>query len=121
MTDAPEDDLVTRLEARTFRRWESDIQALMEYSDPLCTEAADRITSLEAHLREAEATIGALREGLRPFAALADDYLADTVNFDDDTIIAGRMTRRGEEGTPPRVTFAATAAPALSSRTPTND
>jgi hypothetical protein len=45
-------------------------------------------------------------EALKPFALLADDYLADTVNFDDDTIMAGRMTRRGNDGSPPRVTFA---------------
>lgn len=47
-----------------------------------------------------------LAGALRPFAAVAEDYLGDTVNFDDDTIIAGRITRRGEEGTPPRIVFA---------------
>lgn len=45
------------------------------------------------------------RRALRPFADLANDYMTDTVNIEDDVIIAGRTPRRGEEGTPPRVTF----------------
>lgn len=52
-----------------------------------------------------QAKLDKCREALRPFGDLAADYLADTVNFDDETIMAGRITRRGEESTPPRVTF----------------
>jgi hypothetical protein len=62
--------------------------------------------AVEAAMGELSALITSLREALEPFAKLADDYLADTVNFDDNTIMAGRLTRRGEEGTPARVTFA---------------
>jgi hypothetical protein len=39
-------DIVERLRARTFSRWESDIQAVMEYEDDLCAEAADEIERL---------------------------------------------------------------------------
>lgn len=42
----------------------------------LFTKAADRITTLEARLREAEATIGELREGLRPFAEVGEALTA---------------------------------------------
>jgi hypothetical protein len=70
------------------------------------SEAADRIEALDARAEAAEAQVAKLEEALKPFADLADDYLADTINFDEDTIMAGRITHRGEEATPPRVTFA---------------
>lgn len=41
-------ELIEELRARTFSRWESDIQAVMDYEDELCTRAADRIAALEA-------------------------------------------------------------------------
>jgi hypothetical protein len=46
-----------------------------------------------------------LREALRPFAALADDYLRDAATIDDATIIAGRIPRALELAMPPRVVF----------------
>jgi hypothetical protein len=54
-------DLIAELRARTFSRWESDVQAVMEYEDELCTRAAN---ALEAS--EARAT--ALEKALEPFA-----------------------------------------------------
>ena len=44
-------DLVERLRARTFSRWESDVQAVMDYEDDLCTEAAAEIERLRTSLK----------------------------------------------------------------------
>lgn len=71
-----------------------------------------RAAKQEDRAEAAEATVSTLtrqlkeaREALEPFAILANDYMTDTVNIEDDVLMAGRMTRRGEQGTPPRVTF----------------
>lgn len=45
--------LVVRLRARTFSRWESDIQAVMDYEDEDCLEAADAIERLTRERDEA--------------------------------------------------------------------
>jgi hypothetical protein len=68
-------------------------------------DAWDAIATKNAALKAAEARISTLTEALAPFAVLANDYMTDTANIEDDVLMAGRMVRRGEEGTPPRVTF----------------
>ncbi len=45
-------------------------------------------------------------EALEPFAALVDDYEHHKGPTEDDIIMAGRITRRPDEGSPPRVLWA---------------
>jgi hypothetical protein len=120
-------EIVERLDAELERGSATVIGDRQVVSRSLVKEAASALLALEGELAEtrkanaildpaaesfhrrmvaAEAELAKVREALKPFANLAADYLADTVNFDDDTIMAGRIVRRGEEGTPPRVTFA---------------
>jgi hypothetical protein len=58
-------------------------------------EPEESVTVKGSELLFLHGLITSLREALEPFAKLADN-----------TIMAGRLTRRGEEGTPARVTFA---------------
>lgn len=61
MTEA-DDDLVERLRARTFSRWESDIQAIAEYTDDLATEAADALAAERQRVAELEEALTAIGE-----------------------------------------------------------
>lgn len=63
-----------------------------------CSAARAEILHLRTALAEAREVIG-------PFARLAEDYLTGTVNFDNSTIMAGRVSRRNETDALPRVLF----------------
>lgn len=82
---------------RSARAYQFGLGATEEEAKTKAVTAWNRRNS-DALLREALAVV-------EPFERLADDYLTDTVNFDDEVIMAGRMTRRGCEAMPPRVTF----------------
>lgn len=64
----------------------------------------------DAHLALLEALdeIDAMEKALKPFAALATDYLENDAAFPDDVLMAGRIHRRHDDAkaAPPRVTFA---------------
>lgn len=80
-------------------------QDLRDYHHGVVAELQKTIAAKDAAIERLLAERDEARRALRPFADLANDYMTDTVNIEDDVIIAGRTPRRGEEGTPPRVTF----------------
>lgn len=58
-----------------------------------------------ARAHAAEDRIAVLEKELRPIVAVVSDYIERGLD-EDDHVIAGRMTRRGDDkDTPPRITF----------------
>lgn len=98
-TPAPmgEDDLVARLHdsstacvegSAVLAKRKSVLSGNFMIIGGLFTKAADRITKLEARLREAEATIGALREGLEHTTELLVDTWSTAMGGDPERELA---------------------------------